>query len=83
MTYFPEHDFRSLIDLSHSNLLDELAWVHTELANKIEEVAYLRADDLRAGNKSGSPDRAIAEGQRDVLIEKKYLIIRLLDNASP
>lgn len=83
MTYFPEHDFRPLIDLSHSKLLDELAWVHTELANKIEEVAYLRADDLRAGNKSGSPDRAIAEGQRDVLIEKKYLIIRLLDNASP
>lgn len=72
------YDFRYLLDLDTPGLLSELADVHAELATLHENIAFIRAEEAvkRVDQK---PQRINDEGHRDALIEKKFLIVRLLD----
>lgn len=73
-----KHVFQGLVHADRDTLLQALADTHEHLANLHEDIAYLRANESRlaADNKQL---RIMEEGTRDALIEKKFLIIRLLD----
>lgn len=73
-------DFALLVDAPRPDLYRELAATHTELANIHEEIAYNRANET--SNPLLKPARYELEGHRDALIEKKFLLIRLLDAAT-
>lgn len=73
-------DFALLVDAPRSDLYRELAATHSELANIHEEIAFNKATE--ATDKTVRPARLQLEGRRDALIEKKFLLIRLLDAAS-
>lgn len=72
-------DFSGLRHLPYPTLLDEFLETAERLANLHEEIAYLRVSE------KGSPDyreqRIIQEGLRDALIERKFLLVRLLEMA--
>lgn len=70
--------FGELRYLSKAALLDELLDTHQNLANLHEKIGYLRAQELSGAAKS---ERFEAEGIRDAYVEKKYLLLRLIDNA--
>lgn len=72
-----EWDFALLVDAPRPDLLRELASTHTELANLHEEIAFNRVGEIT--NPSLKPARFELEGRRDALIEKKFLLLRLLD----
>lgn len=75
-----EWDFALLVDAPRPDLLRELAAAHSELANLHEEIAFSRANEI--ANPAVKPARYQLEGRRDALIEKKFLLIRLLDAAA-
>lgn len=73
-----KYSFQNLRRLPIASLLDELTDTFEALANLHEEIAYLRAGE------KGQPDdwrqeRIIKEGARDALIERKFLLARLID----
>lgn len=72
------YDFSPLLDLSTAALLAELAGVHGELSRLHSEIALLRAAEANKDVTLRS-QRINDEGHRDGLIEKKFLIVRLLD----
>jgi hypothetical protein len=71
--------FDELRHLSKSSLLDELLDTHQNLANLHEKIGWLRAQELVG---AGKGERLEAEGIRDAYVEKKFLLLRLLDNVS-
>jgi hypothetical protein len=73
-------DFGKLVDATPPELYRELAATHSELATLHEEIAFNRVSELT--NPSLKATRITDEGHRDALIEKKFLIIRLLDARS-
>ena len=95
-------DLRTLVVASHSKLLDDLASTVEELCAVIDEISYVRAQELEAASLAwnGDPsdsiqkkDRAAKyaaaaittelyklEATRDALIERKFFVIRLLDD---
>lgn len=73
------YDFKPLLDLDVNGLLIELAIVHAELATLHEEIADCRV--MERNDPNLKYQRINDEGHRDALIEKKFLIVRLLDNA--
>lgn len=72
------YDYSYLIDLDSDELLRELATAHGELARLHEEIAFIRAAEA-VKDVAQKPQRINDEGHRDALIEKKFLIVRLLD----
>lgn len=72
-----EWDFRDLLIASQADLLAELADTHQNLAVLHEEIAHLRVGEKYKTNDAS--ERIIAEGKRDAFIEKKFLLIRLLE----
>lgn len=74
-------DFTHLRDSSRPLLLDELTSTHTRLANLHSEIAYLRANESKL-NPDCKQERILLEGERDALIEEKFLILRLLQEAA-
>ena len=66
-----------MLDYSERELLGELAATHAELAQLHEEIAFGRVTEF--ARPEMKPQRLSDEGHRDALIEKKFLIIRLLD----
>ena len=52
-------------------LLNELCEVVDELCDVIEELGYVKAQK--------SDERFTLEAKRDILTERKYLIVRLID----
>lgn len=70
-------DFALLVDADRHTLLKELAATHTELANLHEEIAFNKVAEVE--NKALRSARLQLEGCRDALIEKKFLLLRLLD----
>jgi len=74
-----DYDFKPLLDLDIDDLLSELAIVHGELANIHEEIAMTKVSEEP---RKPSGQRIQDEGHRDALIEKKFLILRLLDARS-
>lgn len=76
MTY----DWKPLVDAPVPELLHELAAVHSELANLHEEIAFNKVTELT--NPAMKAQRLNDEGHREALIEKKWLITRLIDARS-
>lgn len=74
-----EWDFRSLLTADDRALLSELADTHQNLAVLHEEIAHLRVGEKYKTN--DATERIIAEGKRDAFIEKKFLLIRLLETS--
>ena len=72
-------DFSHLLVLSKTQLLAELAAVHGELATLFESIAYNKT--IEQGDPQVKAVRILEEGKRDAFIEKKYLIIRILEHA--
>jgi hypothetical protein len=70
-----KYDFTDLLSLLLILLRNELVSTVTDLVNVLDLVAYLRAEETSLTK----PDRIKAEAERDVLIEKKWLIIKLMD----
>lgn len=70
--------FGELRYLDKNELLNELLDTHQNLANLHEKIGYLRSQELVGATKS---ERYEAEGVRDAYVEKKYLLLRLIDNA--
>lgn len=75
----PRQDWSPFLDLSRSALIREYVDCATALANVIEEIAFLRVCELR-DRETDKTVRIEQESVRDVLIEKKFLIARLLDH---
>jgi hypothetical protein len=73
----PPWDFALLVDAPRQDLLRELASAHTDLANLHEEIAFNKVAEVE--NRSLRAARIQLEGHRDALIEKKFLLLRLLD----
>jgi hypothetical protein len=73
-----QFDFMPLLNLTCSALLVELADAHTNLANLHERIGFLRAEEARKVSYA-KEERMNLEGRRDAYIEKKFLIIRLLE----
>lgn len=73
-------DFALLVDADRPVLLKELADAHTQLANLHEEIAFNKVSEME--NPSLKAARLQLEGCRDALIEKKFLLLRLLDASS-
>lgn len=74
-----EFDFRDLPHADLPTLIIELADVHTLLANLHSTIAFARSTHIRAGDKGAQPDVIELEAERDSLIEKKFLLARLID----
>jgi hypothetical protein len=73
------HDFTDLHLKAPRDLIIELCSVHTDLANLCEHIAFLKANEQpRQPNR----ERIMAEGSRDALAEKKWLILKLLEGIS-
>jgi hypothetical protein len=72
-------DFHDLRWLSKTELLDELLDTHQNLANLHEKIGWLRAQELSG---AGRGERYESEGVRDAYVEKKYLLLRLIDAAT-
>ena len=70
-------DFALLLDADVHTLLAELTDTHAELANIHEEIAFNKVGEVE--NRSLKGPRMLLEGRRDALVEKKFLLIRLLD----
>lgn len=80
MPPFPtRQDWSPFLDLSRTALLREYVDVATSLANVIEEIAFLRVGEMRDHSQDKTV-RVEQEAVRDVLIEKKFMIARLLDH---
>lgn len=73
-------DFGYLLTATKIELLKELASSHSEIATLMESIAYNRT--IEQGDPQVKAVRILEEGRRDAYIEKKYLIIRLLEHAS-
>ena len=73
-------EFGKLVDADVEELLSELALTHAELATLHEEIAFTRSSEGSHPELKGQ--RLLDEGRRDALIEKKWLITRLLDARS-
>jgi hypothetical protein len=73
-------DFGKLVDATSQELYRELAMTHGELATLHEEIAFNRVSEM--SSPMLKEQRLMDEGRRDALIEKKFLIIRLLDGRS-
>lgn len=74
-------EFGKLVEADVEELLTELALTHSELATLHEEIAFTRSSE--AAHPELKPQRYMDEGRRDALIEKKWLITRLLDARNP
>lgn len=70
-----------MCDYNVDDLLKELAETHTELAHLHQEIAFNKVAEI--DNKLLKSQRLQDEGLRDALVEKKFLIIRLLDARQP
>ncbi len=69
------YSFSDLLHMGRSELRYELADTVAQLATYYERVAFLRATDGRG------PEYFEAEGHRDALVEQKWLIIKLMEDA--
>jgi hypothetical protein len=69
-----------MLDYGREELLRELASAHSELAELHEVIAFNKVSELT--NPGLKAQRLNDEGHRDALIEKKFLIIRLMDARS-
>lgn len=69
------YDFSDLLVLGRSELRAELTQCVSELATKIEHVAFLKCTDPKGW------EGIEATGQRDALNEKKWLIMKLMEDA--
>lgn len=69
------YDFSDLLVMDRSELRVELAQCVGELATFHERVAFVKATDPK------SPELHEYTGTRDALIEKKWLILRLMEDA--
>jgi hypothetical protein len=73
------YDFGPLVSLPVPLLLAELAETHAAIANLIVQVGFLRQEELR----SNAPAKEMRIGQealRDAYIEKKWLLVKLLEH---
>lgn len=71
-------NFSSYLTWSKTELLTKYVEIAQELANLYNQIAYLRCEEIRDKSVSKT-DRVELEGQRDVLVEERFLIARLLD----
>jgi len=54
--------------------------VHSELANLILQVGFLRQEELR-GQQHAKEQRLAVEAERDAMVEKKWLLKLLVEHA--
>jgi mRNA-degrading endonuclease YafQ of YafQ-DinJ toxin-antitoxin module len=74
------YDFSGLVRSSRDTLLLTLAETHSSLANLHIKIAFLRAEEDRdATQRHHKAQRHDMEGLRDAYIEKKWLIVKLLE----
>lgn len=75
------YDFTDLVHTPKARLYEILAEVHSDLANLHAEIAYARScEATKTGDQATiKAQRYNDEGYRDALIEKKFLLARLLD----
>lgn len=75
-----DNDFTWLLNLPLTELLRELTIAHSELAQLHVRIGFLRAEEIRnKGSLFEKAERVESEGSRDALIEKKFLLVRLIE----
>lgn len=71
-------EFTSYLTWTKTALLTRYTEIAQELANLYPQIAYLRCEEAR--DKSvDKTERYRLEGDRDALVEERFLIARLLD----
>lgn len=74
-----EYDLVGFLSAALPDLLWALAETHTGLAHAHVRIGFLRAEELR-NVQHAKQERVQLEGERDALVEKKFLLLRLIDN---
>lgn len=74
------YDFSGLVEASIPTLLRELAVCHSALANLHTRIAFLKQEEHREGLKHAGEQRIEFEGLRDAYVERKWLIVKLLEH---
>ncbi len=72
------HEFTWLTTATRQDLLATLAVTQQDLANLHADIAFARVNETK-DNPAVREARITMEGERDALTEKKWLIVRLLD----
>lgn len=73
-----QYDYGPLVYLPVSSLLVELAETHSNISNLIIRIGFLRQEELR-GTQSAKEMRIEMEALRDAYIEKKWLLVKVLE----
>ena len=77
-----EVSFTDLLQMSPDDLLLQYATTAQTLSQLYSEIAYQRICELR-DKTTDKTVRMDIEGRRDQLIERKFLIARILDHGQP
>lgn len=73
------YDYGNLVEASVKTLLVNLAETHSAISNLHIRIAFLRNEELR-GQKSAKEQRNAYEGLLNAYIEKKWLLVKLLEH---
>lgn len=74
-------DYGPLVYLDTPTLLLELADTHSAISNLIVQIGFLRQEELR-GQQHAKDERLGMEAVRDAYIEKKWLIVKILEHSN-
>ena len=74
----PHYDFSPLVSTPTHLLLEELAVVHSNIANLCIRIGFLRQEEIR-GVSHAKEQRLDYEAKREAEIEKKWLIVKVLE----
>ena len=86
MTGLPDpavhHDFTRLLPLGREELLGELLVCASDLANMSARVGFLKAEEVRDPRGYAKQERVELEAVRAAYEEKRWILIRLLEEAA-
>lgn len=74
------HDFTRLLPLAREELLHELLVCASDLANMSMRIGFLRAEEVRDPKGWAKGERVELESTRTAYEEKRWILIRLLEN---
>ena len=74
------HDFTRLLPAGREELLSELLTTASDLANMSMRIGFLKAEEVRDPKGYAKGERVELEAVRTAYEEKRWVVIRLLDN---
>jgi hypothetical protein len=74
------HDFTQLLPLAREELLHELLVTASDLANMSMRIGFLKAEEVRDPKGYAKGERVELEAIRTAYEEKRWILIRLLEN---